>query len=105
MPSSTSISEIPDALLPATKLREYIGPAALQAIIDLEVGVASEPVRSGIGYLILRATEREPVRVPEFETFEPQIHAEWRRRAGDDALRDYLDELRSRAVIVMTVSP
>jgi len=95
------ISPIPDALLPETKLREYIGPAALRAATGLDVGRPGAPVRSGVGYHILRVIEREAARTPSFAEFEPQIRAEWRRRAGDDALRNYLDELRNRADLVL----
>jgi parvulin-like peptidyl-prolyl isomerase len=99
------ISAIPDALLPATKLREYIGPTALAAALKLDVGEVSGPVRSGVGFHLLRAVEREPSRTPDFAAFEAQIRAEWRRRAGDEALRNYLDELRSRATVVTRQDP
>jgi hypothetical protein len=35
--------------------------------------------------------------VPPFEEIAAQVEAEWIRRAGDRALRGYLDELRSEA--------
>lgn len=95
------ISPIPAALLPAAKLREYIGPAALAAVLELETGVPSEPIRSGAGYHLLRVVERDPASTPPFDELEPQILAEWRRRAGDEALRHYLDDLRERAVVVV----
>jgi hypothetical protein len=95
------ISQIPDALLPETKLREYIGPAALRAATQLDVGQPGEPIRSGVGYHILLVIERVPPTTPSFSAFETQIRAEWRRRAGDEALRNYLDELRSRADLVV----
>jgi parvulin-like peptidyl-prolyl isomerase len=95
------ISKIPDALLPETKLRDYIGPAALRAALELEVGAPSQPVRSGVGYHILLLVERESANVPSFAEIEPQVRAEWRRRAGDEALRNYLDELRNRADLVV----
>lgn len=95
------ISRIPDALLPETKLREYIGPAAMRTATELDIGQSSRPVRSGAGYHILRLIEREDAKTPAFSDFEPQIRAEWRRRAGDEALRNYLDELRDRADLVL----
>ncbi len=95
------ISQIPDVLLPETKLREYIGPAALQAATELDVGRPGKPVRSGVGYHILTLIEREAATTPSFTAFEPQIRAEYGRRAGDKALRNYLDELRIRADLVV----
>ena len=88
------ISPLPDALLPALKLREYVGPTALRAAMDLEVGQTSQPVRSGTGIHILLLTDREPSRRPAFEEIESQVQSEWRRRQGDRALRSYLDGLR-----------
>lgn len=100
-----AISQVPDVLLPATKLREYLGPTALAAAQSLEPGAPSEPVRSGTGYHVLRVVEREPARTPELSAIEPQVRAEWRRRAGDEALRDYLDELRERADVSVDSAP
>jgi hypothetical protein len=88
---------VPDALLPAAKLRQYIGPSALRATSQLGVGGVSEPVRSGGGIRLIELVAREPEHSPAFEQVEPQVRAEWRRRSGDRALRAYLDELRDRA--------
>jgi parvulin-like peptidyl-prolyl isomerase len=95
------VSPLPDALLPATKLREYLGPTALRAAFELEVGEVSQPVRSGTGYHLLQLVEREPPRTPALPEIEDQVRSEWRRRAGDRALREYLDELRDQAEIVV----
>lgn len=89
------ISPLPDTLLPAHKLREYIGPTALKATLELSPGEISQPVRSGIGLHLLRVIEAKPAVVPLYEDIEPQIRSEWVRRAGDRALRDYLDQLRA----------
>lgn len=95
------ISPLPDALLPAAKLREYLGPTALRAVLELEVGEVSPPVRSGTGYHLLQLVEHEPPRTPEFSEIESQVRNEWQRRAGDRALRGYLDALRESAEIVI----
>lgn len=95
------VSPLPDALLPATKLREYLGPTALRAAYELEVGEVSPPVRSGTGYHLLQLVERELPMTPGLAEIEAQVRAEWLRRAGDRALREYLDELRGQAEIVV----
>lgn len=89
------ISALPDTLLPAKKLREYIGPTALKAALALAPGEISQPVRSGIGLRLLHVIEARPTVTPLYEDIEPQIRSEWVRRAGDRALRDYLDQLRA----------
>jgi len=91
------ILEVPDALLPAAKLREYLGPTAVRRALDLEVGAVSEPIRSGTGLHVLQLVARDPDRTPPYAELAPQVRAEWRRRAGDRALRSYLDEMRRRA--------
>ena len=102
------VSPVPDALLPPAKLREYIGPTALKAVMALGLGdlasAISEPVRSGTGYHVFVLRAREPERVPPFADIREQVHAEWVRRAGDRALRDYLDGLRRDADIVIAES-
>jgi parvulin-like peptidyl-prolyl isomerase len=95
------LSPLPDAALPPTKLRDYLGPTALRAALELGVGEISEPVRSGSGYHVLQVVERQPDAVPPLQDIRPQVVAELRRRAGERALRDYLDELRADATVVV----
>jgi parvulin-like peptidyl-prolyl isomerase len=98
------VSPIPDALLPPAKLREYVGPTALRAVMELAPGAVSAPVRSGMGLHVFLLIEREEPRVPAFEEVEGQVRAEWVRRAGDRALRSYLDHLRDAAQVHSTES-
>ena len=95
------VARLPDAPLPAAKLREYLGPAAVEALAALAPGEVAEPVRTAGGYHVLRLVAREPTRAPELAEVEAELRAEWRRRAGDEALRAYLDELRRRAAIAV----
>ncbi len=95
------VSPVPDALLPPAKLREYVGPTALRAVQALEPGAVSEPVRSGTGVHVFRLLEREAPHIAPFEQIREQVRAEWVRRAGDRALRSYLDDLRARADVVV----
>ena len=94
------VSPLPDALLPPAKLREYVGPTALRAVMELAPGATSAPVRSGTGYHLFRLLEREEPRLPPFEEIAEPVRSEWVRRAGDRALRGYLDELRENARVV-----
>ncbi len=95
------VAKLPDAPLPAAKLREYLGPAAVDAAATLSPGEVTDPVRAAGGYQVLRLVARESNRVPELAEVEAEVRAEWRRRAGDEALRGYLDALRSRARIAV----
>ena len=95
------LAALPDAALPPAKLRDYVGPTALRAALELDEGEVSEPVRSGTGYHVLQLVERQPDTVPPLAEIRPQVVAEWRRRAGEQALRAYLDELRASATVVV----
>jgi parvulin-like peptidyl-prolyl isomerase len=94
------VSPLPAALLPPAKLREYVGPTALRAVMELAPGALSAPVRSGTGYHVFRLVEREEPELPPFEQIADHVRAEWVRRAGDRALRGYLDDLREGAQVV-----
>jgi hypothetical protein len=93
------VAVVPAAPLPATKLREYLGPAAVDALDALAPGQVSEPLPAAGGQQVLRLVAREPGSVPAFETVAAEVRAERVRRAGDDALRRYIEDLRARAAI------
>jgi len=93
------VAIVPNAPLPAAKLREYVGPAAIEALAALAPGEVAEPVRTAGGYHVLRLVVREPGGTPALAEVEPQVRAELRRRAGDEALRRYIEALRASAEI------
>ena len=97
------IAPLPDALLPQTKLMDYLGPTAVRGAVTLAVGEVSEPLRSNGGYYVLQMVERQADGARPFVDIRPQVLEEYRRRAGERALRAYLDDLRARAAV--TVAP
>ena len=90
----SEIAPLPDDLLPAAKLRDYLGPSALRTALDLEPGEVSDPVSAAGGLRVLLLVRREPAQAPPLAEVEDQVRVEWRRRAGDRALQSYLDGLR-----------
>jgi hypothetical protein len=95
------ISPVPDVPLPAAKLREYLGPTVLAAALALGAGEVSEPVRGATGYHVVQVVEREADDAPPAAELREQLLVEYRRRAGERALRAYLDDLRARADIAV----
>jgi parvulin-like peptidyl-prolyl isomerase len=91
------IQPLPDTLLPARALREYIGPTALEMLMALQAGERTPPIPSPFGYQILELVEREGMDVPSFEAVAEQVEAAYTRRAGEKALSDYLSRLRDEA--------
>lgn len=94
------VAAVPDALLPLAKLRDYLGPAVLEALPMLAVGVWSAPIETGSGYALVRVVESEQASAPALEEVAAVVRQDWIRRRGDDALRRYLDGLRPLQPIV-----
>lgn len=90
---------VPDSLLPAMKLREYLGPTLTQMLTEQSAGFISEPIPMDSGYRILQLVGNEVSQPPEMNTVREQLEAAFVRRAGDNALREYLDWLKQRADI------
>jgi parvulin-like peptidyl-prolyl cis-trans isomerase-like protein/SurA-like protein len=99
------VAVVPRDLLPAAKLREYLGPTAARAASELEVGAVSEPQRSASGFHVLQLLQREPGATPPLAEVEGEVRAELRRRSSERALRDYLDDLRARADVRVRSDP
>jgi len=95
------LTPLPDVLLPPAKLRDYLGPTAVRAAVDLGPGEVGDPVRSGTGYHVLQVVERQADSAPDMADIRTEVVAEWRRRTGEQALRDYLDQVRRESKIVL----
>jgi hypothetical protein len=96
------VSELPDTLLPMSKLIDYMGPALADQVTRLQSGRFSHPIDSYRAVHILHLAEQDAGSMPPFEDVRPVVEAEYQRRKGDRALRDYLSWLRKRTK-VMTV--
>lgn len=94
-----AIVDVPDSLLPPHKLRDYIGPALLDVALELQAGQISTPQRGQNAYVILIVLDKELQADLKLEQVREQVIAEYQRRAGDQALRDYLDRLRAESDI------
>jgi hypothetical protein len=94
-----SVVPLPDGYLPASKLREYIGPTPAQHATTMRSGEVSAPIEAGSAWTVLQMVERitsEPLPLAEVRS---QVLSEMRRRSGDASLRAYLAELRDDAMI------
>ena len=90
---------VPDSLLPPAKLREYLGPSATQMLMEHSAGFVSKPQAVDNGFRIVQLADKEVGQVPTLEEVRDQLEAEYVRRAGDRALREYLEWLKDRADI------
>ena len=92
---------LPDTFLPSTKLTEYLGPTAVQTLLAQPVGTIGAPVRVAAGFRVVQLLEREADAERGLDDLRDQVRAEMRRRAGDEALRHYLQELRAAAAVTV----
>jgi hypothetical protein len=90
---------VPDGLLPLHKLREYIGPTAMQAAQRLAPSDFSQPLSINGSAGILQLIDRQFTQVPAFEDIEPQVEMAFRKDRDDRSLRDYLSWLKKQADI------
>lgn len=98
------VSPVPDTLLPASKIRDYVGPSVLETLLALEAGIWSEPIEAGGGVHLAIALDREPSIAPPLAEIEALVRQDLQRRRGDEALRAYLDELEARTPILIDES-
>ncbi len=94
-----SIIEVPDSLLPAGKVREYLGTGLFAEVEKLKPGRFTRPVKTVNGYSILLLVRHENPGKQKFETIRDQVEAEYRKKRDDEALRNYLDHLKDWADI------
>jgi hypothetical protein len=92
---------VPDALLPAAKLREYLGADAVAALLAAADGDWSEPLATSEGVELVRVADRRGADLPPLDAVKDQVAAEWRREQGDQALRDYLATLWAEGDVVL----
>jgi parvulin-like peptidyl-prolyl isomerase len=91
-------------MLPPNKIRDYVGPVILRTLEGLAVGAWSDPIESGSGFYLAALVDREPRIVPNFEEVTDLVRHDLKRRRGDEALRRYLDDLRSRTPVAINES-
>ncbi len=96
---SPSPARPPEIALPARTLGEYLGPTLLERAEQMREGEVSEPIRIGDAFHVLVIVARQAERSPPLPEIETLVRAEMRRRAGDQALRVYLDELRAASAV------
>jgi hypothetical protein len=99
--ADSQVSPLPDTLLPASKVRDYVGPTILQVLLKTETGFWSEPIQSGSGLTIAMPQDRDPAIVPSLEEIESLVRQDLKRRRGDEALRQYLAELKSQTPVAI----
>ena len=86
---------VPNALLPVSTLHNYLSPAAIETALQTPIG-ETFIAPSGAAYMV---AELRPAAVPDYASNVSDIEFAYRRALGDQAFRDYLNWLETRAEI------
>ena len=89
------VIDLPNALLPATKVREYIGPRLTEIAMQLEPGSVSELITDIDSVHLLILLKKEVSVTQEFNEITEQVRNEFLKREGDKLFLEYLENLRS----------
>ncbi len=81
--------------------RGQMVPEFENVAFDMKKDEISKLVRTQFGWHIIQVTEKKPAGVVEFSDVEPRLERELRNQAIQQALQEYLENLRSQSEIVM----
>jgi SAM-dependent methyltransferase len=90
------VPDLPPGLMPVELLRDYLGPGIAAASADMPTGSSAVFARRG-RWLVVQVLEKESAVVTDLGTIRNRVLLDYRRNLADQALREYLDELRRRA--------
>ncbi|MGB0921314.1 MAG: peptidylprolyl isomerase [Alphaproteobacteria bacterium] len=97
------VLQVPATLLPAAKLREYVGPSLLKTALQMQAGEVSALLPRGDGFAVMRLVDVQKDAPPPLAEIRDTVAGEYRKRKGDEALRDYLEWLKLRADVMRVV--
>jgi peptidyl-prolyl cis-trans isomerase SurA len=80
-------------------------PAFEKVAFNLKVGEVSDPVRTGVGWHVIKLEERRAVGLLPIADLRPQIEEKLRREQGERASQQYVKSLRQGAVVEIKLGP
>ncbi|TNE41008.1 MAG: peptidyl-prolyl cis-trans isomerase [Alphaproteobacteria bacterium] len=92
-------TSVPDTLMPARKLVDYLGPDALKAAMALEKGATSLPIETPQGPLTLELIDKINGQTPPYQEIKEQVRAAYLVNRDERALRAEIDRLKRNAEI------
>lgn len=91
---------LPDGLAPVEALRDYLGPGITAAAADMPHGSSAVFARRG-RWLVVQVLDKESAVMTDLDAIRNRVLLDYRRRLAETSLRDYLDDLRRRADVVV----
>jgi parvulin-like peptidyl-prolyl isomerase len=92
---------LPAEPLPNHKLLQYLGRSVTDAVATMPAGAVSKPIQSGADLVVVQILYKQAQEVPPFDQVRDRVVAEYSRRRGDQAIADYLQDLRRQTDIVI----
>ena len=93
--AESDVIQLPNTLLPATKIREYIGPLLTQEALKLDDGEVSQIIASENQLHLLFVIKKLRGSAGSFEEMYEEIESEFIRQKGEEMLDEYLLDLRN----------
>ena len=93
--AENEVISLPNVLLPAMKIREYIGPSLTQMALSLEEGEVSELIEVDGSFHLLVPLQKIISSAPEFNDVYQEVESEFIRFKGEELLDEYLEDLRN----------
>lgn len=95
-PPTADRAPLPDGLVPADTLRDYLGSKAVAAIESLKTGEVAEPLAAGQRFLVLQLQARQRAETPVLAQVENAVRSALQRERAEALLEQRLEALRAR---------
>ena len=93
--ADSDVIQLPNTLLPSTKIREYIGPLLTQEALKLSDNEVSQIIASENQLHLLVVIKKLRESAGSFEEMYEEIESEYIRQQGEQMLDEYLMDLRN----------
>ena len=93
--AENEVISLPNTLLPAMKIREYIGPFLTQTALSLEEGEVSQLIELDKQFHILISIRKMISSAPPLSEVIREVESEYIRFKGEGMLDEYLEDLRN----------
>jgi hypothetical protein len=93
--AENDIIRLPNVLLPAMKIREYIGPSLTQVALDLREGEVSQLIELDGRFHLLVSIKKMISNAPLFDDVYQEVESEYIRFKDEELLDEYLEDLRN----------
>ncbi|MBT3224040.1 MAG: peptidyl-prolyl cis-trans isomerase, partial [Proteobacteria bacterium] len=95
-----AVVKVPDGPLPPSTLRNYIGPSAVAALEDLEIGEWSKPLSVAGGHLVVLVVDIGVGQRQPLEEVRLTLERLCRKQIAAQVTEEFIDNLRAEASIV-----